>query len=494
MACPNSFPTDLKVTSLVVDKTLVVPCKALIIDLDVLNLAVAGGEPGDVLINIGNDDTSWADAADLINMHIDKPCFQPADDIVLAGQTVVSQDVERCPIGANFAFGSHSTEQTVAASNTRMTFVQTSTAPGSFRAGTVTGTQWNAVNRGDNSVAFGLDNIAQGTNSFASGIDNVASGASASAFGNGNTSSGQNSVVGGGQNEANAINSAIVAGNDNLCSCSDGFMGGGASNNCAGTNRNAIVAGNTNTIPVGTSSDSIIGAGTFNRLDGASCGIFSGDNNNIAGSAFCVIGGGFLNMITGGATSSGVISGGFFNRVSAPNGMIAGGTFNIVDGAASFASGTGAHTNSNPGTFVWADATGLTAPAATPNSWHVKASGGSTFWSDAGATMGVNLAAGTAAWAGVCDKNVKRDIREIEYTSVLDRVDRLKLYDFCYKGDPKKQKNMGPMAQDWHQLFPSTKDPLKIDTMDLDGVALSAIKALLERVRSLEDRLKVFEE
>jgi hypothetical protein len=45
------------------------------------------------------------------------------------------------------------------------------------------------------------------------------------------------------------------------------------------------------------------------------------------------------------------------------------------------------------------------------------------------------------------------------------------------------------MAQDWHAAFPSAKDPLTIDTMDLDGVALAAIKGLAARVASLEAAL-----
>lgn len=48
---------------------------------------------------------------------------------------------------------------------------------------------------------------------------------------------------------------------------------------------------------------------------------------------------------------------------------------------------------------------------------------------------------------------------------------------------------MGPVAQDWHRTFPDTgKDTLKIDTMDLDAVALAGIKALLTRVEALEEK------
>ena len=50
------------------------------------------------------------------------------------------------------------------------------------------------------------------------------------------------------------------------------------------------------------------------------------------------------------------------------------------------------------------------------------------------------------------------------------------------------------MAQDWHQAFPSEKDPLKIDTMDLDGVALAAIKGLQAIIKEQAERLNELEE
>ena len=49
------------------------------------------------------------------------------------------------------------------------------------------------------------------------------------------------------------------------------------------------------------------------------------------------------------------------------------------------------------------------------------------------------------------------------------------------------------MAQDWHALFPSEKDPLGIDTIDLDGISFAAIKALINRVLTLEQRVAELE-
>ena len=50
------------------------------------------------------------------------------------------------------------------------------------------------------------------------------------------------------------------------------------------------------------------------------------------------------------------------------------------------------------------------------------------------------------------------------------------------------------MGQDWHMLFPSEKDPLKIDTMDLDGIQLASIKALSNKVKEHAKRIEQLEE
>jgi len=64
-----------------------------------------------------------------------------------------------------------------------------------FRAGQATGTQWNDVNIGDHSAAFGLNTIASGTASFAIGLNTIASGDPSFVIGNAAATSGNNSFV-----------------------------------------------------------------------------------------------------------------------------------------------------------------------------------------------------------------------------------------------------------------------------------------------------------
>lgn len=78
-----------------------------------------------------------------------------------------------------------------------------------FRAGTVIGTQWDDVNIGPFSVAFGSNTIARGNNSVAFGINNVASPASSVAFGEGNGAAGLNSTVFGFANTSSSFGETV---------------------------------------------------------------------------------------------------------------------------------------------------------------------------------------------------------------------------------------------------------------------------------------------
>ncbi|HUU95494.1 MAG TPA: peptidase S74, partial [Phycisphaerae bacterium] len=56
-----------------------------------------------------------------------------------------------------------------------------------------------------------------------------------------------------------------------------------------------------------------------------------------------------------------------------------------------------------------------------------------------------------------------------------------------YKAQDASIRHMGPMAQDFHAAFGLGEDPLRISTIDADGVALAAVKALEARTRALQD-------
>ncbi len=98
---------------------------------------------------------------------------------------------------------------------TRMSFFPSKAA---FRAGRVSGTEWNDVNTGDYSAAFGRNNIASATYSTAFGYNNEAQGVASLVGGTGNISIGLNSLVVGTNNNLSSgldADNSIVGGQDN---------------------------------------------------------------------------------------------------------------------------------------------------------------------------------------------------------------------------------------------------------------------------------------
>ena len=142
---------------------------------------------------------------------------------------------------------------------------------GAFRAGTVTGTQWNDGNRGTNSTALGLNNIARGENSFAAGSTNIANGTNSFAAGISNAVNGDNSVAAGNNNNTNGDNSVAI-GLTNIVS-----GGAPASVSAAIGTSNSISTSSTGSFAIGKSNYAS-GPGNQSVLIGVSNTTVDGDN------------------------------------------------------------------------------------------------------------------------------------------------------------------------------------------------------------------------
>ena len=107
-------------------------------------------------------------------------------------------------------------------------------------------------------------------------------------------------------------------------------------------------------------------------------------------------------------------------------------------------------------------------------------------------TTGVSLSAGGGAWAAVSDRNVKENIRPVDGVEILETLSELDVSRWNYITQDQSIEHIGPMAQDFYRLFNLGEDDKHINTLDPDGVALAAIKALYEkskRVDALETEL-----
>jgi hypothetical protein len=322
-------------------------------------------------------------------------------------------------------------------------------------------------------------------------------------------------VAGGYANDACDPWSSIVGGYENGINGTgdgEGFIGGGEHNGLSGYNTDsAIVAGSTNSVTnyeaaivAGNensvaASDSFIGAGISNTISSANAqygAIVSGSQNKLSGE-YGFVGAGLNNTVSGeGAyiaaggynTASGegaVIDGGFNSTAAGTFATIPGGYVNSAAGTYSFAAGARASA-AQTGTFVWSDGSDGDTVLTSSRAYQflARASGGVTFWTNAASTIGAQLAPGSGTWASASDRNLKTDVARIDDNAVLEKVDALPISRWSYKTE-RGVRHVGPMAQDFYAAFGVGEDDKHITSIDEDGVALAAIKALHARVVTL---------
>jgi hypothetical protein len=242
---------------------------------------------------------------------------------------------------------------------------------------------------------------------------------------------------------------------------------------------------------------SVIGGGQGNSISSyAQVGIddrviLGGNGNSLLSCLSCAsqsepiwafIGGGNGNSAIG---DEEVVEGGGGNVAKSDGATVPGGYHNLASGFESFAAGFGAYALGD-GSFVWADfSPGVPHLTATKtSSFLVRASGGVTFYSDAAATTGATLPAGSGAWSSASDARLKDDIVPLSARALLARLKRLSVSRWSYDAEPGI-RHIGPMSQDFFAAFQTGNDDRSISTVDEGGVSLAAIEAINTRLRLL---------
>jgi hypothetical protein len=198
---------------------------------------------------------------------------------------------------------------------------------------------------------------------------------------------------------------------------------------------------------------------------------------------------GYASKATGGRS----VAVGWGNEASAEYG-IAIGTDNRASGRWSTALGYGASTNGKQGAFVYADAsTNAPLSAQIDNHFVVRAA---RIWlgnnSSATATVGRFLETSTGAhltsggtWVNSSDVNRKHHFEAVDGEQVLEKIAALPISTWSYRDESETVRHMGPTAQDFRRAFGLGDTDKTIATVDADGVALAAMKALERRTAEL---------
>jgi hypothetical protein len=377
--------------------------------------------------------------------------------------------------------------------------------------------EYNSTSFFDSFVGGGISNEASGAGAFVGGGD-FEYGGDGQQPSPGNIASGNDAFVGAGDlNLVSGNGSFIGAGGfiwannrqttpGNQISSTDAFIGAGDQNSI-GANA-AFIGGGTANEVTSNGLDGVIAGGQGNGVTAAYGAVAGGENNGVtaardsAPSGYGFVGGGYGNANSGaygtiaGGTSNqlsgeyATIAGGDGNIASGENAAIPGGYRNLASGKFSFAAGVGSYATT-AGSFVWSDdATGAKHLATTKaNQFLARATGGFIFLTNAGATTGAMLAPGSGAWSNSSDRNLKSGVSHIDDATILAKVAALPVSEWSYTSE-RGVRHVGPMAQDFYAAFRVGEDDRHIATIDEDGVALAAIKALHAENAGLRDDVR----
>jgi hypothetical protein len=170
------------------------------------------------------------------------------------------------------------------------------------------------------------------------------------------------------------------------------------------------------------------------------------------------------------------------------------------------------------GTFVFGDrsTTTDTIHAEVTNSAMWRVANGFRIYTSSTRSTGVTFQSGTAAsnwgqsnaviststgaylhtngtWTNASDRNRKHLFETVQGEDVLTRLRALPITTWSYKVENRDVRHLGPMAQDFRATFGLGDDDKVISTVDGDGVALAAAKALEARTAEQKARIEALE-
>jgi hypothetical protein len=153
-------------------------------------------------------------------------------------------------------------------------------------------------------------------------------------------------------------------------------------------------------------------------------------------------------------------------------------------------------TNGMTGSFIFADVINpvIVLKNTAPNQFMVRATGGTIFYSDANATVGVSLAPGSGAWSTLSDKTKKTNFRKINGEDILQKISKLEITNWNYISQSPGIRHVGPFAQDFYQAFKLGESETAISTVDIEGINMAALQALIKRTQELNDKTEELEQ
>ncbi|MDB4948603.1 MAG: Head domain of trimeric autotransporter adhesin [Gemmatimonadetes bacterium] len=188
------------------------------------------------------------------------------------------------------------------------------------------------------------------------------------------------------------------------------------------------------------------------------------------------------------------IAGGLASVVIGPS--IANGSFGVAIGLQNSASGNfsvaigkNARTANRQGSVVLGDGcAGFSSDSVYPtanNQFVARGCGGIKLYTSQNLSSGVEVAAGGGSWSSISDRNRKENFLRVDGEDVLGRLRAVPVSTWNYKTQERGIRHLGPMAQDFAAAFGLGESNLLINTVDIDGINMAAVKAVADRTDAL---------
>ena len=318
-------------------------------------------------------------------------------------------------------------------------------AKAAFRAGFVSGTQWNDGFVGSYSVAMGISTTASGNFSTAMGASSTAMGLYSTAMGNGTFASADNSTAMGASSTASGNYSTAMGYNTTA---------GGLYSTAMGYQTTA--------------------GGLYSTAMGYKT-IANGDLSTAMG--FSTTASGYSSTAMGSGT--------------------------VASGVYSTAMGHGVSTNNQTGAFIIGDSDPLfqgQTYSGAPDQFVARFNNGYYLITSGDASRyGVSIGHLGNSWVSICDKNRKENFEPLNGEAILQKLSAINFTSWNYKmQDPKSYRHYGIMAQDFNNAFGKDKygvigNDTTVNPIDMIGIDMAAIQALVKRTDELKnenDKLK----
>ncbi|MFH1373935.1 MAG: tail fiber domain-containing protein [bacterium] len=262
-----------------------------------------------------------------------------------------------------------------------------------------------------------------------------------------------------------------------------------------------------------------LGRACTTGTDGSSksnCAVGGGESNT-ASNDFSTVGGGAQNTAAG---SSSTVAGGFHNTASGYKSTVGGGSDNeangycsvapggrdnVADSSYTFAAGRRAKAI-HDGAFVWGGQTDSDFNSQRSEQFRVRAGGGARFDVNNGrwlqiyddgvdvitTSMGAHLTVG-GVWTNASDRNLKENFSPVDSREILEKIVQLPITQWNYRSENDNITHIGPIAQDFHELFGVGGDDKSISTIDPAGISLVAIQELAKQNQEMRQRIDQLE-